>query len=125
MASKIPQTEEQKIKPQDMHPTTTGEFLQRGWAYLGTNELDKAVEDLRKALDLDSNNADAYFVLGLVYKQMNRKDDAIAAFTKVLEMADNAPNESSKQMLKRLTKGHINQLNLGDWNLEKEIWKRA
>ena len=34
-------------------------------------------------------------------------------------------DHAKREMLRRLTLGHINELTTGDWNLEDEIWHQA
>lgn len=45
-----------------------------------------AIEDFKKAIDLDPKNAEAYLWMGVSLKRDNRNADARAAFTKSLEL---------------------------------------
>jgi tetratricopeptide (TPR) repeat protein len=106
-------------------PTTAEEFQKRGMALYARKQYAGAEIDLKKAISLDSTHIDSYYSLGMVFKAVNRKDEAVAAFTKVLNLlsSQEGASTSKNDMLKRLALGHINEITQGDWNLEKEIWK--
>jgi hypothetical protein len=55
-----------------------------------------------------------------------RKEEAIPSFQKAVSLieAGKLENKDRSEMLRRLALGHINELTVGDWNLEKEIWQR-
>ena len=80
-----------------------------------------------KAIQLDANHIDSYYSLGMVYKAAQQKENAVAAFNHVLSLIENNPalNTSKYDMLRKLALGHVNEINQGDWNLEKEIWKHT
>ncbi len=107
-------------------PSTVEEFQRRGMAYYARKQFSEAEVDLKRAISLDENNIDAFYSLGMVLKAINRKDDAVAAFNQVLNLLKAKPEASTTKydMLRRLALGHINEMTQGDWNLEKEIWKR-
>ncbi len=106
-------------------PSTSEEYTKRGVAYYARKQFNSAETDLKHAILLDENNLDAYYSLGMVLKAVGRKEDAINAFNKVLELINARPDATSTKydMLRRLALGHYNELKQGDWNLEKEIWK--
>lgn len=106
-------------------PKTPAEFLNRGMAYYARKQYPQAVDDLKQATALDADFVDAYYSLGLVYKAMGKTADAQQSFQKTIQILVSNPGESRdrKEMLRRLALGHINAINIGDWNLEKEIWK--
>ncbi len=108
-------------------PVTVDDFHKRGMAYYARKQYKDAEADLIKASQLDRNNIDAYYSLGMVLKAENKKDEAIASFTQVINLIRARPdgNQVKFDMIRRLALGHINELNQGDWNLEKEIWKRV
>ena len=49
--------------------------------------VELAMMDLRKAIELDSKNADAYLWLGLALRKQNKDAEARQAFTKALELS--------------------------------------
>ncbi len=107
-------------------PKAADEYRHRGTAHYARKHYQEAAADLEQAIRLESNNIDAFYVLGMVYKAMQRNESSVSAFTQVLELLKNQPkgNKTQNDMLRRLALGHINSLTQGDWNLEKEIWHR-
>lgn len=107
------------------NPTTALEFHRRGTAYYARKQFDAAVEDFKQAIALDDNMVDAHYSLGMVLKAIGRKEEAVAAFQKVVALVtpDVGSGKVSADMLRKLALGHMNELTQGDWNLEKEIWK--
>jgi tetratricopeptide (TPR) repeat protein len=108
-----------------IQPKTAPDFIRRGWENRTGGKLDDAEKDFRKAISLDETSVEAYYGLGLMLKSQDRKKEAIENFTKVLEMIDTNPEDRTRnEMLRRLSKGHINMIKGGDWDLEKEIWRK-
>jgi len=107
------------------NPATALEFHRRGTAYYARKQFDAAVEDFKQAIALDDNMVDAHYSLGMVLKALGRKEEAAAAFQKVVDLVtpDVGSGNVSADMLRKLALGHKNELTQGDWNLEKEIWK--
>jgi tetratricopeptide (TPR) repeat protein len=108
-------------------PTTVDEYQKRGMAYYARKQFKEAEADLKKAISLDGSNVDSFYSLGLVLKAANNKDGAVTAFNQVINLIKSRPDASQVKydMLRRLALGHINEMTQGDWNLEKEIWKRT
>lgn len=102
------------------------DFLQKAWEHHSNKQDDAAEVSFRRAIQMSPGLFDAYFGLGLVLKAQGRKQEAIEAFNKVLELleVEISSDQAQRHMMRRLTLGHINMINSGDWNLEKEIWKR-
>jgi tetratricopeptide (TPR) repeat protein len=107
-------------------PVAAPDFIRRGLAYYARQQYDKAEADLRKATSMDADSVDAYYGLGMVLKAQRLKDGAVGAFQRAIELleAGKIPDGARREMLRRLALGHVNELTLGDWNLEKEIWQR-
>ena len=108
-------------------PTDLAGYLRRGWAYHSRAQNDRAEQDFRQALALAPDTVDSQYALGLVLKAQGRKSEAIEAFKKAVELleAGKVEDRSAREMLHRLSMGHINELSLGDWNLEEQIWHRV
>jgi tetratricopeptide (TPR) repeat protein len=108
-------------------PTSADEYQRRGVAYYARKQFSAAETDLKKAISLDTNHLDSYYSLGMVLKALDRKEEASAAFTQVLTLISAYPDSNTTRydMLRKLALGHINEMNQGDWNLEKEIWKHV
>lgn len=120
-------TQSIKVDPEQMpEPSDLAGFMRRGWAYHARKQEDFAEADFRRALAIDPRSVDASYGLGLILKAQGRKDEAINAFRKTLELiADGAVEDRIRaEMLRRLSLGHINELSIGDWNLEEMVWHR-
>jgi tetratricopeptide (TPR) repeat protein len=107
-------------------PTTADDYQKRGMAYYARKQFSEAEADLKKAVSIDGKNIDSYYSLGMVLKAMNRSEDAVNAFKQVVSLIAEKTDASSVKydMLRKLALGHINEITNGDWNLEREIWKR-
>jgi tetratricopeptide (TPR) repeat protein len=120
--------ESEAVQPEDYsEPKTAEEFFNRGMAFYARKKYGEAEDDMLKALSLDRNYIDAHYSLGMVHKAQGKKEEAIEAFQKTLNLLGDPNNEQNSKydMLKRLAKGHINEISIGDWDLEKEVWKRT
>ncbi|NUM43262.1 MAG: tetratricopeptide repeat protein [Anaerolineales bacterium] len=113
-----------KADPTSITPQTFEDYIKRGYAYHARQEYAPADEDFRKAISMDSSSTEAYYALGLNLKAQNRKEEATKAFQQALNFMNALEEKDTVRahMLTRLTKGHINQLAKGDWDLRKEFW---
>lgn len=87
------------IKPQIVE-----QGYQEGYdAYVdGDNEA--AAEALARVVKYDDQNADAWYYLGRAYHKLERNDEAIAAYTKVVELVPNTERGSnSEKYIERLS----------------------
>jgi lipoprotein NlpI len=107
--------------------TTAEEYLNRGMAYYARKQFELAEKDLRTSIAMNGEMVDAYYVVGMVCKSAGKHEEAVRAFEAVLELLGKGLVKSSNRvaMLRRLAKGHINEIKTGDWDLEKEIWQRV
>ncbi|GAB4581967.1 MAG: hypothetical protein Fur0022_47190 [Anaerolineales bacterium] len=110
--------------PDAINPQTSEEYIKRGYAYHARREYTKAEADFRKAITLDPSSSEAYYALGINLKALERKDEAIQAFQQALDFINKLEEQDSVRahMLSRITKGHINQLSKGNWDLRTEFW---
>ncbi len=54
--------------------------------YIGTNQSDIAVNKLNDAIAKSPNDTDLYFNLALAYDKLDRKDEMITAYEKIIEL---------------------------------------
>ncbi|MCB9133788.1 MAG: tetratricopeptide repeat protein [Anaerolineales bacterium] len=115
-----------RADPTEIDPKTSEDYIKRGYAYHARKEFTKADADLQQAVSLDATSPEAYYALGLNLKALERKDEAIKAFQKSLELIPTLEEQNivRAHMLTRITKGHINQLVKGDWDLRTEFWSK-
>lgn len=108
------------------NPRTFAEFYRQGWAQHAAGKQEAAEASLRKAIELEPNSVDAFYTLGLTLKKADRRREAVEAFRQALDLiaAGALEHGSRSEMVRRLSLGHINQIEKGNWNLEKEIWQR-
>ncbi len=105
-------------------PNDYESFMRRGWARHAKGEQERAESDFRRAVSYSPESVDANFALGLNLKSQDRKEEAVEVFNRTMQLIDGRKDESDSQieMMRRLTLGHINELTIGDWNLEDQIW---
>jgi tetratricopeptide (TPR) repeat protein len=118
-------TEIEKTPPE---PKTADDFLRKGWLqHAGEKLHSSAEESFRRAISLSPNMVDAHYALGLALKAQGRRAEAIQSFEKVVSLLSAGVLEDHVRatMLRRLALGHTNQLKIGDWALEAEIWKKG
>lgn len=111
--------------PAAMNAETPMEYASRGWLFFSNHKYDRAVDDFRHILDVDKNDLDAWYGLGLSLKAAGSSDEAVEAFNHVLGLISVIENKQRASVLERLAKGQVNLIRTGDWNLEKEVWKRS
>jgi tetratricopeptide (TPR) repeat protein len=111
--------------PETMSATTVMEYASRGWLFYSHHEYEKAIADFHHVLNVDQGEIDTWYGLGLSLKSAGSADEAVEAFSKVLGLIRSLKDKQRVNVLERLVKGQINQIKTGDWNLEKEVWKRS
>ncbi len=84
-------------------PNDAGMAFQIGVMYYQDKNLDKAEVEFQRALSLFPQYADALYFLGLTYDQQGQKNDAINAFSKILEA--NPQNQAIQKILDNLRAG--------------------
>ncbi len=95
-----------------------------GWEKYARKEYDQAEIDLRAALDIDPNDIDTQFALGLTLKAKGQGHEAIKYFQNVISLINRIDDPARAQMMRRITSGHINDIQIGNWNPEGEIWQK-
>ncbi len=113
------------VDPEGMpSPETAEDFVRRGMAFYARKRYDRAEDDLRQAVSLDPKLVDAHYALGMTLKAAKKPEAAALAFQEVIRLINNGAirTQTTAEMLRRLALGHVNQIQTGDWNLEKEIW---
>ena len=113
------------LDPATLKVETSADYTKRGWMYFSRKQYDLATEDFRHVLTSEASNIDTWYALGLSLKVSGAPSKAVEAFEKVLGLLDQLEDKQRANILMRLTHGQINQMKTGDWNLEKEVWKRV
>jgi tetratricopeptide (TPR) repeat protein len=66
-------------------------FRNRGNAYAGKGQSDRAIEDFDQAIRLNPNNAEAFYNRGVALRALGQQARAIADFAKARQLNPNAP----------------------------------
>ena len=99
--------------------------LRLGWAHYGAGRLARAESAFQEARRLLPDDSEPAFGLGLTYKKEGRSAEAVKAFREAAERTSHLEDEARAAILRRLSLGHINYLERGEWDLEREVWGRA
>lgn len=67
-------------------PDVAGSYLERGQTLIEAEAYDDAVNLLQRAVAYDSTNGEALFALGDAYRLMGKAEEAIDAYTKVIDI---------------------------------------
>lgn len=114
-------------EPGDIQEPQSGEeYRLSGYAAYAIGDYPAAQEKFLQALAINPRDFEALYALGLVWKVQGRVEESVHAFQQALALIQSGvvENRVRAEMLTRLAKGHLNIMTIGDWNLEKEIWKR-
>ncbi|GBD08397.1 Lipopolysaccharide assembly protein B [Candidatus Thermoflexus japonica] len=95
-------------------PENAGTYIDLGWEFHAKKQYDQAIEQFRKAIEMDGHAVDAYYGLGLSCKAKGEKEKAIQAFEKVIELAPLLEDRAKAQILSRLAHAHLEALRGSD-----------
>lgn len=113
----------------DTYPTPQAysDYVNRGYLYYSRNRFAEAEADFRKAIEQDNSGVNAIYALGMTLKSQKKLDESVQNFQKVISLLEAGVEEDKVKttMVRRLALGHINEMQHGDWDLEKEIWHRV
>ena len=80
---------------QKLDPLSLFAHVSLGWAYYFAHRYSKAIEQGRKALEMDPQFAFAYRNIGLSFIQRGETEEAIHALSQALELSGNDPTYKS------------------------------
>ncbi len=103
------------------HPDSVDGYCNLGWGYYGARQYAEAIAAFREGLRLDAGSVDALYGLGLSLKEDGQQEEAISVFDKVVTLAPQRAKGARGRMLSRLSRGHINLIRKGDWDIDMEI----
>jgi|TARA_B110000467_G_C18308844_1_gene476578 Flp pilus assembly protein TadD len=63
-----------------------GNYVRRGGVYNKQGELEKAIADVTKAIELDPANAKIYYFRGATFEKLGDKENAEADYAKAKEL---------------------------------------
>lgn len=123
MAKKIVTSINNLPDPEKQNPQTAAEYSQRAWLFYSRSRFLEACSDMQRAVSLEPS-LDFFYALGLFLRASGKNTEALAAFEQALTFFPLADYPQRSTMLLRLLHGQINMIKSGDWNLEREVWKR-
>ncbi|MDV2496681.1 MAG: tetratricopeptide repeat protein, partial [bacterium] len=71
----------------EIDPLSSAMNAHLGWAYFYTRQYDRAIEQYRKVIGLDSNFRPAYSWLARIYEQTGMDRQAVAAYQKAMSLS--------------------------------------
>ena len=86
-----------------INPHSSTIYHLRGYAYKAQGDLNQAIRDFDLAITCDSSNAMAYFNKALVCDQIDRRQEAIAAYQAFLKYADPTHTRNIQHARQRLS----------------------
>jgi len=101
--------------PSEMKAESKIEFVDRGWLYYHINDFSNSISDFRAALNLDPDDINTMYALGLALKAGGQNEEAKAIFNQVIEHSHIIDRSDRAQILKSLASGHYNQIEKGTW----------
>ncbi|MGV8074939.1 MAG: tetratricopeptide repeat protein, partial [Syntrophobacteraceae bacterium] len=78
----------------ELKPDSADAHLLKGWYYYERNDFTAAVDEARRALDLEPDHYRAWLGLGIFLIGANQTYEAVAAFQKTLELYPGCPERS-------------------------------
>jgi len=120
------QVQSKPLDPGNIPPPQDAQgYLNRGVVFYARRQYEQAIQDLLQAASLDASLVDPHYCLGMAYKASQQNSEAIQAFQQALAQLEKQTilRAEAKTMLRRLALAHINEIQTGNWNLEKEIWR--
>ncbi|MCL2799024.1 MAG: tetratricopeptide repeat protein [Endomicrobia bacterium] len=76
------------------------DLMEMGKFYFLNNKYDEAVAEFKKVLELNTNNAEAYYNIGLINETSNNTDEAKKMYSKALSI--NPDYKTAREKLNRL-----------------------
>jgi cytochrome c-type biogenesis protein CcmH/NrfG len=102
-------------------PNNVDGFCNLGWGFYGARQYADAIQAFNDALKLDAGSVDALYGLGLSLKESGAGEDAVPVFARVMKLAPQKEQGARGRMLARLSRGHINLIRKGEWDLDEDV----
>lgn len=72
------------VKKDPNEPSLSDIYVQKGVQYMENGQLDVALKDLQRAIDLDQQNSEAHNAIAVLYEKLDRSGEAEAHFKRAL-----------------------------------------
>jgi chemotaxis protein methyltransferase CheR len=67
-------------------PASVAALIVRAYTHADEGDLDSAIEEARRVLEIDSSEPAAYFILGLIHQRQGDPDAALESFRRTIEV---------------------------------------
>lgn len=74
------------VKKDANEPSLSDIYVQKGVQYMENGQLDVALQDLQRAIDLDKQNSEAHNAIAVLYEKLGRSGDAAAHFERAVSL---------------------------------------
>jgi len=101
--------------PSELKAESKTEYINRGWLYYHVNDFSNSISDFKVALEMDPEDINTMYALGLALKAGGQSEEAKAIFTQVIDHSHVIDRSDRAQILKSLATGHYNQIEKGTW----------
>jgi tetratricopeptide (TPR) repeat protein len=98
-------------------PDKARPFINRGFAYTSLGQMDKAIDDYTRAIEINPEFTDSYYNRGLAYGTIGQFDKAIADYSKAMEI--------DPAYTKAYSGCGVAYYNLGQWDKAIAEYSRA
>ena len=82
---------------QEVGPQIGKEYYTRGLEAYQNGDYETAVQELTRAAAYDTGNVDAYFNLANAYRKMEKNEEAITVYEKIIELFPSAEKANRSQ----------------------------
>jgi tetratricopeptide (TPR) repeat protein len=94
---------------QGQTPTTAADYVSRGYARQDKGDLEGAIADFTKAIEVDPRYANAYYNRGIARQAKGDHDGAIVDYTKAIEIDPRDAKAYYNRGIARLAKGDLDR----------------
>ncbi|HEV3118514.1 MAG TPA: tetratricopeptide repeat protein [Gemmataceae bacterium] len=110
-----------------LDPLRAGAYINLGAVYNRLDQVDEAIQVLRRGIQLDTHRAEGYYNLGLAYRRKKQTDLAIQAYHEATRLNPRMPDAHLNLANAYLDKGQYGQA-MSHYKLSLEIrpnWEKA
>jgi tetratricopeptide (TPR) repeat protein len=97
-------------------PSQVENHLLLGWFLYAAGRYEESAQVLETARIQFPDHLELWYALAMTHKQLKNNEGSIAAFQRVEQLAKQMKAGDRSRMIRRLARGHINQLERGVWS---------
>lgn len=92
----------------EANPLNGAAYFGRGRA-IWTTDLERAVQDLNRAIEINPSYFQSYISLGILYCAVKKSDEAIHVFGRALEVAEHERRDAGYRRISYIRNAHVNR----------------